>query len=101
MFSGNFIRTQDVPALLNWILQISFLKHGFIGLLLSVFGSERPNLSCEDHIYCHFKVPKTILKEYGALQEDYTSLVIALIGIGSTVAIVAFIILKIRLRNKW
>ncbi|CAB3223272.1 unnamed protein product [Arctia plantaginis] len=101
MFSGNFIKTQDVPALFNWILQISFLKHGFVGLLLSVFGSERPNLNCEDHIYCHFKVPKTILKEYGALKEDYVSLVIALFGIGSTVAIIAFIILKIRLRNKW
>ncbi|XP_075974022.1 ATP-binding cassette subfamily G member 4-like [Anticarsia gemmatalis] len=100
VFSGFFLRYSDAPFFFKWLFHLSFLKHGLVGLVLSIFGMNRPNLACSE-LYCHYKYPSLFLQDNGIIGEKYPVLVAALFGIGAIVTTIAFIILKIRLKSKW
>ncbi|CAH4029322.1 unnamed protein product [Pieris brassicae] len=63
VFSGFFLKFEDAPTFFQWIFHISFLKHGLVGLVLSIMGMERPKLACTD-TYCHYAKPRQFLKDY-------------------------------------
>lgn len=100
VFSGFFLRYCDAPFFVRWLFHASFLKHGLVGLVLSIFGMNRPNLMCSE-LYCHYTYPRQFLLDNGILGERFSILIPALFAIGSIVCILAFIILKIRLKSKW
>lgn len=100
IFSGFFLRYCDAPFFVRWLFQASFLKHGLVGLVLSIYGMDRPNLVCSE-LYCHYTYPTQFLMDTFVLGEKFSMLIVALLSIGSIVSILAFLILKIRLKNKW
>lgn len=100
IFSGFFLRYSDAPQFLRWIFHISFLKHGLVGLVLSIFGMNREKLPCSAD-YCHYSYPKTMLEDNGMVDEDYSMVVAALIVIASIVLSSAYLMLRIRLKRKW
>uniref|UniRef100_A0A2A4K0D4 ABC transporter domain-containing protein n=1 Tax=Heliothis virescens TaxID=7102 RepID=A0A2A4K0D4_HELVI len=100
VFSGFFLRYCDAPFFVRWLFQASFLKHGLVGLVLSIYGMDRPNLVCSE-LYCHYTYPSQFLLDTFGVGENFSHLIVALLSIGSTVSILAFLILKIRLKNKW
>lgn len=51
----------DVPALMNALMKLSFIRGGVVSLVLTVFGHNRHQLSCPD-VYCHFDDPKVLLR---------------------------------------
>ncbi|KOB51860.1 ATP-binding cassette sub-family G member 4, partial [Operophtera brumata] len=48
IFSGFFLHYRDAPYVFRWLFHISFLKHGLVGLMISVYGMGRPKLICTD-----------------------------------------------------
>lgn len=100
IFSGFFLRYSDAPFIFRWMFHISFLKHGLVGLVFAVFGMDRPKMPCSD-IYCHYTVPKKFVDDVQMTNEKYIFVIVALFGIGLVVTVCSFIILKIRLKNKW
>lgn len=61
ILSGFLVLKKDVQPCLQWIFDIIFLKHGFDGMVLALFGYDRGKLECGT-IYCHFSDPKEFLK---------------------------------------
>ncbi|XP_037298378.1 ATP-binding cassette sub-family G member 1-like isoform X2 [Manduca sexta] len=100
IFSGFFLRYCDAPFFVRWMFHISFLKHGLVGLVLAIFGMDRPNLLCSQ-LYCHYKYPKQFLLESDMLDEKYAIVIIALFAISFVVMTLSYIILRIRLKCKW
>lgn len=50
----------EIPWLMNVIMKMSFLRCGVVAIVLTVFGSGRPPLECEE-VYCHFAKPSVLL----------------------------------------
>lgn len=100
IFSGFFLKLEDSPILFHWVFHISFLKHGLVGLVLSIMGMERPKLKCTD-VYCHYTRPRQFLKDYGMLHESFIVVISSLAVIGAVVLSLTYIVLKIRLKLKW
>lgn len=51
----------DISLLMYALMKISFMRVGVVALVLTVFGYERPPMSCPD-LYCHFGDPKVMLR---------------------------------------
>lgn len=100
IFSGFFLRYTDAPFFIRWLFNASFLKHGLVGVVLSIFGMNRPNLACSE-LYCHYSYPTQFLQDNGMVGEKFSLAIVALISIGLIVSVLAFVILKIRLKSKW
>ncbi|VVC93867.1 ATP-binding cassette sub-family G member 1-like [Leptidea sinapis] len=100
IFSGFFLRFSDAPVFVRWLFHISFLKHGLVGLVISVFGLNRPKLICSA-IYCHYSKPNQFLKDNGMHNERFSVVVSSLTGIAGVVILLSFVVLKIRLKCKW
>ncbi|CAH2108444.1 unnamed protein product [Euphydryas editha] len=100
IFSGFFLRYDDAPFFIQWLFHLSFLKHGLIGLVIAIFGMDRPKLPCTD-LYCHYTRPVQFLKDNGMLGEQFSVTVVALCLIGFVFIAAAYVVLKVRLKRKW
>ncbi|GBP94924.1 ATP-binding cassette sub-family G member 4 [Eumeta japonica] len=100
IFSGFLLRMADTPSYVHWLFHISFLKHGLVGLSLSIFGTDRAKLECEK-VYCHYRNPRQFLKDVGVESDHYYIAVAALALIAAVVITSAYLILKYRLKKKW
>ncbi|XP_053613075.1 ATP-binding cassette sub-family G member 4-like [Plodia interpunctella] len=100
IFSGFFLRYSDAPVFVQWIFHISFLKHGLVGLVFSIFGMEREKLPCSA-LYCHYRLPAQFIKDVEMSTEQYFIVVIALFAIGTGVILISYFILNFRLKHKW
>ncbi|XP_023936244.1 ATP-binding cassette subfamily G member 4 isoform X2 [Bicyclus anynana] len=100
VFSGFFLRYSDAPYFLRWLFQVSFMKHGLVGLVISIFGLNRARLTCSD-IYCHYSRPSQFIKDNDMSGEKFSLSVISLLAIGFVFIACAYVVLKIRLKCKW
>lgn len=51
----------DIPMLMYGLMKSSFMRVGVVSLVITVFGYERPPMTCPE-IYCHFGDPKVMLR---------------------------------------
>lgn len=70
LFSGFFILLSDLPPCLEWLAYISYFRYPFEGLMLAVYGNDRPNLKCSLP-YCYYKSPAKFLQDLDLVQGNY------------------------------
>ncbi|KAJ9601107.1 hypothetical protein L9F63_000742 [Diploptera punctata] len=70
LFSGFYLRIQDMHISIHWLSYISFFRHSFEAMMACIYGYDRPNLKCSE-AYCHFKSPKKFLGEFGMEHNVY------------------------------
>ncbi|XP_035724544.1 ATP-binding cassette sub-family G member 1-like isoform X1 [Vespa mandarinia] len=99
IFSGFFVHLTDAHPYLHWLFHISFLKYGFEGTMMTIYGYDRPKMHCSD-VYCHFAMPNQLMMAVGMKQVDYWFCMIVLIILYIVLDTVAYIILRIRLRKR-
>ncbi|KAJ8951752.1 hypothetical protein NQ318_012603 [Aromia moschata] len=98
LFSGFFANLEDIPYYIKWLPYMSYLKYGFEASMIAIYGLDRPKLECNAD-YCHFKYPKSFLKEM-SMNEDMTSYLIdvaVLCGLFILLRICAYFVLRIKL----
>lgn len=98
MFSGFFVRFNDVQPWLRWLFHTSFLKHAFEGALLSIFGYDRPSLQCSSD-YCYFTSPVKFLNEIAMPNPDYGHAMMFLIVLYFVLRTVTYLLLLYRLQH--
>ncbi|XP_067212537.1 ATP-binding cassette sub-family G member 4 isoform X2 [Linepithema humile] len=59
LFSGFFVKMNEISTYLQPLGFLSFFRYAFEGLMQAVY-TDRPNLSCQE-IYCHLRSPNEIL----------------------------------------
>jgi ABC-type multidrug transport system permease subunit len=78
LLSGFFVTFNSIPTSINWLTYFSFLRYGFEGSMLSVYGYDRQPLNCSEP-YCHFRFPEKLLEQFDLTQSSYSLSVVGLL----------------------
>ncbi|XP_011252163.1 ATP-binding cassette sub-family G member 4 isoform X2 [Camponotus floridanus] len=98
LFSGFFVSFDAIPIYLRWITYLSYIRYGFEGTALTIYGYGREKLKCFQ-VYCHFKNPEMTLEELDMLDADFTLDILALLLIFVVLRIAAYFFLRWKIKN--
>ena len=99
LFSGFFVNFNTIPGYLQWVPYVSYIRYGFEGAMISIYGYGREKLSCSE-AYCHFRNPTKFLEEMDMATAKYWIDAVALGGFFILLRCVAYIVLRLKLRSK-
>lgn len=99
LFSGFFVNFNTIPGYLQWVPYVSYIRYGFEGAMISIYGYGREKLSCSE-AYCHFRSPTKFLEEMDMATAEYWIDAVALGGFFLVLRCVAYFVLRLKLRSK-
>jgi len=99
MFSGFGVNLRDIPGYLEWGTYISYLRYSLEGYVGAIYGMNRTTLPCEETYYCHYRYPKKFLHEIAMNGEVYSNDIIMLFFILFLVKLLAYILLRWKIRS--
>lgn len=102
VLAGFFVLFSHMPIVFVWLSQLSFLRHGLTALVVAIYGNAREPLPCPDNVlYCHYRLPQTLLEEFGMADTSYwlncAILVVFFVGL----RFISYFTLRKKLKSGW
>ncbi|XP_050346805.1 ATP-binding cassette sub-family G member 4 [Nymphalis io] len=97
MFAGFGVTLRDLPPYLAWGSYVSYLRYGLEGYIGAIYGLDRPTLECNEAKYCHYRYPRTFLKEIAMSPNMFWWDILALTVTLLVLRTAAFLLLKWKL----
>lgn len=96
LFSGFFILFRDLPLCLKWLSYLSYFRYPFEGLMMAIYGNNRPRMHCSE-LLCVYKNPKKFLDDYDLGDGDYWLDIMGVVIWIVVLRVLFFLILKWKL----
>ena len=97
LFSGFFLRLDLIPKYLRWFSYVSYLRYGFEGAIVSLYGFNRTAMPCSRSFSCPYPTPQEFLKDMSMDKAEYWIDATALIGFFLVIRIAAYFVLRFKL----
>ncbi|VVC36020.1 Hypothetical protein CINCED_3A016345 [Cinara cedri] len=98
MFSGFGVNLRDIPHMLKWGTEISFLRYGLEALVAAIYD-KRGILPCYT-LYCHYKYPAKFLEEVAMPTDKFYADVFALLITLLITRVAAYFMLRMRIKAR-
>ncbi|XP_034256947.1 ATP-binding cassette sub-family G member 4-like [Thrips palmi] len=98
LFSGFFVNFNTIPPYLQWLSYLSYVRYGFEGAMVSVYGLDRQKLHCSEP-YCHYKSPKKFLMDMDMADANFWLDAAALFAFFLILRSLTYFILRLKLRS--
>lgn len=93
-------KLDTIPLWIQISMYTSYLRFALEGLVIAIYGNERDNLHCPgDEIYCHYTMPRTLIKEVGMEKSEYWFSVTILTFYLLLFKVICYFILRQRLKQ--
>ncbi|XP_034952375.1 ATP-binding cassette sub-family G member 1-like [Chelonus insularis] len=90
---------EPLPIYRTLVMYLSYIRYGLEALIVATYGYDREKLPCPpEEDYCHYRVPRELLRAMGMEHCDFWVDFGALIAILIILKVIAFYLLKQRLR---
>ncbi|XP_069686836.1 ATP-binding cassette sub-family G member 1-like isoform X2 [Periplaneta americana] len=96
LFSGFYVRLNDVPGYLEWLTHVSSFRYSFEGGIVAIYGNNRSKLECSQP-YCHYRNSSKILDDFNMSDATYENDLLAIVIWYFIMQIMFYIVLKLRL----
>ncbi|XP_001607392.2 ATP-binding cassette sub-family G member 4 [Nasonia vitripennis] len=100
IFSGFFVRLYDAHPYFQWLFHTSFLKYGFEGVMIAIYGYNRPRMKCINAEYCHYAWPKKLLEDADMTNSDYWFSTLVLVGLYIVLDLTSYLALRLQLKKR-
>ncbi|XP_013187259.2 ATP-binding cassette sub-family G member 1 isoform X2 [Amyelois transitella] len=97
LFSGFFVNFNAIPNYLQWLTYLSYVRYGFEGAMLAVYGFDREKLHCSE-VYCHFRKPENFLKEMTMDNANFWIDAGALCALFVFIRVISYLVLRFKLK---
>ncbi|KAE8747496.1 ABC transporter subfamily G member 04, partial [Frankliniella occidentalis] len=98
LFSGFFVNFNTIPPYLQWLSYLSYVRYGFEGAMVAVYGYGRKKLSCSEP-YCHYRSPTKFLQAMDMADAYFWVDMVALLVFFVVLRFITYFILRLKLRS--
>lgn len=94
---------EAIEGSMSFLMGLSYLRYGLVAITDSLYGHNRPPLSClgSDFDYCHYKDPKLLLRDLGMADTTTLGQILALFAFAVLYRLVAYLALRYRLTSEF